>query len=143
VFVAAAQDGSDQEGDDMFGACPRVSCRGVADPPLLSAAFELDGQRDPAARRPLYYGAPSPPPGAASPPGLGAITVGYASAAFSSPGFSVAVAGSAGAPADGAPPPLLSSEHPYGEHPSRTLFIRNISSAVDDSELRALFEVRP
>ncbi|GLJ44646.1 hypothetical protein SUGI_0938470 [Cryptomeria japonica] len=31
-------------------------------------------------------------------------------------------------------------EHPYGEHPSRTLFVRNINSNVEDSELRALFE---
>ncbi|KAI3734240.1 hypothetical protein L6452_13705 [Arctium lappa] len=31
-------------------------------------------------------------------------------------------------------------EHPYGEHPSRTLFVRNINSNVDDSELRSLFE---
>lgn len=35
----------------------------------------------------------------------------------------------------------ISGEHPYGEHPSRTLFVRNIDSNVDDSELRALFEV--
>lgn len=35
----------------------------------------------------------------------------------------------------------VASEHPYGEHPSRTLFVRNINSNVDDSELRALFEV--
>ena len=32
-------------------------------------------------------------------------------------------------------------EHPYGEHPSRTLFVRNINSNVEDSELRILFEV--
>ncbi|GLU20811.1 hypothetical protein SLE2022_369930 [Rubroshorea leprosula] len=31
-------------------------------------------------------------------------------------------------------------EHPYGEHPSRTLFVRNINSSVEDSELKALFE---
>ncbi|XP_031491216.1 protein MEI2-like 4 isoform X2 [Nymphaea colorata] len=31
-------------------------------------------------------------------------------------------------------------EHPYGEHPSRTLFVRNINSNVEDTELRALFE---
>ncbi|XP_044492912.1 protein MEI2-like 4 isoform X2 [Mangifera indica] len=31
-------------------------------------------------------------------------------------------------------------EHPYGEHPSRTLFVRNINSNVEDSELKALFE---
>ncbi|KAG8648394.1 protein MEI2-like 4 isoform X1 [Manihot esculenta] len=31
-------------------------------------------------------------------------------------------------------------EHPFGEHPSRTLFVRNINSNVEDSELRALFE---
>ncbi|KAG6495791.1 hypothetical protein ZIOFF_043619 [Zingiber officinale] len=34
----------------------------------------------------------------------------------------------------------ISGEHPYGEHPSRTLFVRNINSNVEDSELRALFE---
>ncbi|KAE9614827.1 hypothetical protein Lal_00036192 [Lupinus albus] len=31
-------------------------------------------------------------------------------------------------------------EHPYGEHPSRTLFVRNINSNVEDSELRSVFE---
>lgn len=35
----------------------------------------------------------------------------------------------------------VAGEHPYGEHPSRTLFVRNINSTVDDSELRAIFEV--
>ncbi|GER45084.1 RNA-binding protein [Striga asiatica] len=35
----------------------------------------------------------------------------------------------------------VSGEHPYGEHPSRTLFVRNINSNVEDSELRALFEI--
>jgi hypothetical protein len=35
----------------------------------------------------------------------------------------------------------MAGEHPYGEHPSRTLFVRNINSNVDDSELRAMFEV--
>ncbi|KAG9134157.1 hypothetical protein Leryth_023710 [Lithospermum erythrorhizon] len=34
----------------------------------------------------------------------------------------------------------VSGEHPYGEHPSRTLFVRNINSNVEDLELRALFE---
>ncbi|CAN6912858.1 hypothetical protein Bca4012_087285 [Brassica carinata] len=34
----------------------------------------------------------------------------------------------------------VAGEHPYGEHPSRTLFVRNINSTVDDSELRAIFE---
>jgi len=32
-------------------------------------------------------------------------------------------------------------ENPFGEHPSRTLFVRNIDSEVKDSELKALFEV--
>ncbi|XP_071733151.1 protein MEI2-like 2 isoform X2 [Rutidosis leptorrhynchoides] len=36
-------------------------------------------------------------------------------------------------------PPVV-GEHPYGEHPSRTLFVRNINSNVEDSELRSLFE---
>ncbi|EFJ29695.1 hypothetical protein SELMODRAFT_91923 [Selaginella moellendorffii] len=35
---------------------------------------------------------------------------------------------------------VLAGEHPYGEHPSRTLFVRNINSNVEDAELRALFE---
>eukprot|EP01018_Ginkgo_biloba_P017471 Gb_11658 [translate_table: standard] len=35
---------------------------------------------------------------------------------------------------------MVVGEHPYGEHPSRTLFVRNINSNVEDSELRALFE---
>ncbi|KAL5577129.1 hypothetical protein UlMin_018828 [Ulmus minor] len=34
----------------------------------------------------------------------------------------------------------VAGEHPYGEHPSRTLFVRNINSSVEDSELKALFE---
>lgn len=34
----------------------------------------------------------------------------------------------------------VAGEHPYGEHPSRTLFVRNINSNVEDSELRTLFE---
>lgn len=34
----------------------------------------------------------------------------------------------------------INGEHPYGEHPSRTLFVRNINSNVEDSELRSLFE---
>lgn len=41
-------------------------------------------------------------------------------------------------PNGGAP---VVGEHPYGEHPSRTLFVRNINSNVEDSELRSLFEV--
>lgn len=31
--------------------------------------------------------------------------------------------------------------YPYGEHPSRTLFVRNINSNVEDFELRVFFEV--
>ncbi|KAJ6945738.1 protein MEI2-like 4 isoform X2 [Populus alba x Populus x berolinensis] len=34
----------------------------------------------------------------------------------------------------------MAGEHPYGEHPSRTLFVRNINSNVEDSELKAVFE---
>ncbi|KAL5733858.1 hypothetical protein ACOSP7_031719 [Xanthoceras sorbifolium] len=34
----------------------------------------------------------------------------------------------------------LVGEHPHGEHPSRTLFVRNINSNVEDSELKDLFE---
>ncbi|XP_019194150.1 PREDICTED: protein MEI2-like 2 [Ipomoea nil] len=34
----------------------------------------------------------------------------------------------------------VAGEHPYGEHPSRTLFVRNINSNVEDSELKYLFE---
>lgn len=34
----------------------------------------------------------------------------------------------------------VAGEHPYGEHPSRTLFVRNINSNVEDSELVSLFE---
>ncbi|KAL8152298.1 hypothetical protein V2J09_010058 [Rumex salicifolius] len=34
----------------------------------------------------------------------------------------------------------VAGEHPYGEHPSRTLFVRNINSNVEDSELKSLFE---
>ncbi|XP_051122170.1 protein MEI2-like 4 [Andrographis paniculata] len=37
-------------------------------------------------------------------------------------------------------PGLNGAEHPFGENPSRTLFVRNINSNVEDSELRALFE---
>ena len=38
-------------------------------------------------------------------------------------------------------PGSVVGEHPYGEHPSRTLFVRNINSNVEDAELRSLFEV--
>jgi len=34
----------------------------------------------------------------------------------------------------------VGNEHPHGEHPSRTLFIRNISSSVDLNDLQQLFE---
>ncbi|KAK4773544.1 hypothetical protein SAY87_028563 [Trapa incisa] len=34
----------------------------------------------------------------------------------------------------------MNGDHPFGEHPSRTLFVRNINSNVEDSELRSLFE---
>ncbi|XWS54085.1 hypothetical protein CRYUN_Cryun10bG0058600 [Craigia yunnanensis] len=34
----------------------------------------------------------------------------------------------------------IAGEHPCGERPSRTLFVRNINSNVEDSELKALFE---
>ncbi|GER42754.1 MEI2-like protein 5 [Striga asiatica] len=34
----------------------------------------------------------------------------------------------------------IAGEHPLGEHPSRTLFVRNINSNVEDAEIRALFE---
>ncbi|MED6210260.1 hypothetical protein PIB30_062563 [Stylosanthes scabra] len=34
----------------------------------------------------------------------------------------------------------VAGEHPYGEHPSRTLFVRNINSNVEESELRDHFE---
>ncbi|XP_068667367.1 protein MEI2-like 4 isoform X3 [Aristolochia californica] len=40
----------------------------------------------------------------------------------------------------GCPNSPFAGEHPYGEHPSRTLFVRNINSNVEDSELKALFE---
>lgn len=35
----------------------------------------------------------------------------------------------------------VAGEHPLGEHPSRTLFVRNINSNIEDAELRTLFEV--
>lgn len=35
----------------------------------------------------------------------------------------------------------VNGEHPYGEHPSRTLFVRNINSNAEDLELQTLFEV--
>ncbi|KAE8720034.1 Protein MEI2-like 5 [Hibiscus syriacus] len=55
--------------------------------------------------------------------------------------FSDAVVGN-GMPHHGLPNGVgtIAGEHPYGEHPSRTLFVRNINSNVEDSELRALFE---
>ncbi|XP_020253576.1 protein MEI2-like 4 isoform X2 [Asparagus officinalis] len=34
----------------------------------------------------------------------------------------------------------FAGEHPYGEHPSRTLFVRNINGNVEDTELKMLFE---
>ena len=33
-----------------------------------------------------------------------------------------------------------SAEHPHGEHPSRTLFVRNINSNVEEHEIKDLFE---
>jgi len=36
--------------------------------------------------------------------------------------------------------PQPSAEHPHGEHPSRTLFVRNINSNVEEHEIRELFE---
>jgi hypothetical protein len=36
---------------------------------------------------------------------------------------------------------LRYGENPYGEHPSRTLFVRNMNTNVEDSELKLLFEV--
>lgn len=35
----------------------------------------------------------------------------------------------------------IGEQHPHGEHPSRTLFVRNINSNIEDTELQALFEV--
>ena len=34
----------------------------------------------------------------------------------------------------------VGGEHPFGEHPSRTLFVRNINWSVEETEIRALFE---
>ncbi|GMH15078.1 hypothetical protein Nepgr_016919 [Nepenthes gracilis] len=34
----------------------------------------------------------------------------------------------------------VAGKHPYGEHPSRTLFVRNLNSNLEDSELRVIFE---
>ncbi|KAM3303841.1 protein MEI2-like 4 isoform X3 [Capsicum chacoense] len=34
----------------------------------------------------------------------------------------------------------IGGQHPFGENPSRTLFVRNINSSVEDSELQTLFE---
>ncbi|XP_048235997.1 protein MEI2-like 4 isoform X2 [Ricinus communis] len=45
-----------------------------------------------------------------------------------------------GQPGTGSSNGSIAGEHPYGEQPSRTLFVRNINSNVEDSELRALFE---
>lgn len=36
---------------------------------------------------------------------------------------------------------FVAGEHPHGEYPSRTLFVRNISSNVEDSELQSIFKV--
>ncbi|RRT50552.1 hypothetical protein B296_00043351 [Ensete ventricosum] len=66
------------------------------------------------------------------------ITVGMAKASISD-GFLGNVIGQYSLPNSvGA----VSGEHPYGEHPSRTLFVRNINSNVEDSELQLLFEIR-
>ncbi|KAM7468803.1 hypothetical protein LguiB_016365 [Lonicera macranthoides] len=34
----------------------------------------------------------------------------------------------------------IGEQHAHGEHPSRTLFVRNINSNIEDTELQALFE---
>ncbi|KAK6922472.1 Mei2-like, C-terminal RNA recognition motif, partial [Dillenia turbinata] len=39
----------------------------------------------------------------------------------------------------GGPNESVAGEHPYEEHPSRTLFVRNINSNVEDTELLLLF----
>lgn len=54
-------------------------------------------------------------------------------------GFSGASLAYQGASTNGASGCII-GEHPFGEHPSRTLFVRNINSNVEDAELRALFE---
>jgi len=61
-------------------------------------------------------------------------------------GWCAAAAQTAAAGGVGSPPvrsPIggysASGEHPLGEHPSHTLFVRNINSNVEDEELRALF----
>jgi hypothetical protein len=38
-------------------------------------------------------------------------------------------------------PGAVAGENPFGEHPSRTLFVKNLNTNVEDSELRSLFEV--
>ncbi|KAG2303881.1 hypothetical protein Bca4012_062844 [Brassica carinata] len=48
--------------------------------------------------------------------------------------------GNATVPQFSVPAGTVAGEHPYGEHPSRTLFVRNINSNVEDSELKSLFE---
>lgn len=55
---------------------------------------------------------------------------------------SPALSGAAGLLGDleGVPCTATFGEHPYGEHPSRTLFVRNINSNVEDDELATLFE---
>jgi hypothetical protein len=50
-------------------------------------------------------------------------------------------AGGGGAEESPAEPCGQSVEHPLGEFPSSTLFVRNINSNVEDEELRTLFEV--
>ncbi|XP_047079587.1 disease resistance protein RGA5-like [Lolium rigidum] len=39
-------------------------------------------------------------------------------------------------------PGAVAGENPFGEHPSRTLFVKNLNTNVEDSELRSLFEIR-
>lgn len=63
---------------------------------------------------------------------LGAYMSGHRSGDILSGGAAGQQGGAAGS---------VAGEHPYGEHPSRTLFVRNINSNVEDTELRALFEV--
>lgn len=63
---------------------------------------------------------------------VGGMDLGDDEKTYLSGGISGEVVGSNGS---------IPGEHPYGEHPSRTLFVRNINSNVEDSELRVLFEV--
>ncbi|KAJ3694218.1 hypothetical protein LUZ60_009698 [Juncus effusus] len=71
---------------------------------------------------------------------LEGITVGFARSNLSDLGFGNNNVSQFGIGNNNGVNVSVAGEHPFGEHPSRTLFVRNINSNVEDSELKSMFE---